>query len=153
MMDGKLTLTLTCPGKQTDKSTLVAAQLFELSANTTTALLSTLFSSNSLSAITTPGSITSSPPINLDAVKQNLLTGGLYTYNGSLTTPPCTEGVTWLVSQKTMDVDVESFNALKAVLKFNARYTQDGLGGRNLLLNEADMLQGGGMLRGRGRGK
>ncbi|KAF7298444.1 Alpha carbonic anhydrase [Mycena kentingensis (nom. inval.)] len=55
----------------------------------------------------------------------------VYTYTGSLTTPPCTEGVSWFVLSKPLLVNVDSYNALSKVLKFNARYTQSPLGQTN----------------------
>lgn len=131
------------PPPHTDKSILVVAQLFELSASDTTPLLQHLFG-NHLSAISTPGSITTTNSINLSQIKQNLLDGGLYTYEGSLTTPPCTESVQWLISRENLPIDVESFNKLKAVVKFNSRYTQNSLGGKNLLEVEEDDLVAGG---------
>lgn len=54
-------------------------------------------------------------------------------YEGSLTTPPCSEGIKWLVIKKSMVLDVEEFNKLAVVLGFNARYVQNPPGERNLL--------------------
>ena len=44
------------------------------------------------------------------------------------------------MSAKPLHVDIKAFNAFKEVLKFNARYTQNGPGGVNLLQNAADTL-------------
>ncbi|KAF1881238.1 hypothetical protein Lal_00023274 [Lupinus albus] len=60
-----------------------------------------------------------------------------YRYVGSLTTPPCTEGVSWTVVKKVRTVSVEQLNALKEAVHpgfdKNARPTLE-LGGRQVYL-------------------
>ncbi len=46
-------------------------------------------------------------------------------YSGSLTTPPCTEGVTWVVMQDPVSVSPSELSALTAIHPGNARPTQD----------------------------
>ncbi|MDZ7589351.1 MAG: carbonic anhydrase family protein [Rubrivivax sp.] len=41
-----------------------------------------------------------------------------YRYNGSLTTPPCTEGVRWVVMKKPMTVSKEQIQAFQTTLGF-----------------------------------
>ena len=62
------------------------------------------------------------------------------TYPGSLTTPPCSEGVTWLVSDERFQIGVDAFNSLKSVVNFNARFTQGAPGSQNLLELAAEQL-------------
>ncbi|GJJ70326.1 hypothetical protein EMPS_02675 [Entomortierella parvispora] len=46
-------------------------------------------------------------------------------YEGSLTTPPCTEGVAWNVVQTSIGLGLQQFNALVDLEGFNARFLQD----------------------------
>ncbi|KAF9437636.1 hypothetical protein BGZ76_011818 [Entomortierella beljakovae] len=46
-------------------------------------------------------------------------------YDGSLTTPPCTEGVSWNVVQNTIGMGLRQFDALVDLEKFNSRFLQD----------------------------
>lgn len=65
----------------------------------------------------------------VEAIKgQNILS-----YTGSLTTPPCAEGLKFLVTTQQLPLDVASFNTLKAVVGFNSRFTQNTVGATNLL--------------------
>lgn len=47
-----------------------------------------------------------------------------YAYQGSLTTPPCTEGVAWTVLNTPVEVSVDQLVELQKVLKDNARPVQ-----------------------------
>ncbi|KAG0215435.1 hypothetical protein BGX28_010140 [Mortierella sp. GBA30] len=46
-------------------------------------------------------------------------------YEGSLTTPPCTEGVAWNVVKKSVGLGLEQYNALVTLESFNSRFIQD----------------------------
>ena len=54
----------------------------------------------------------------------NGLAQGFWTYNGSLTTPPCTEGVNWVVAKDRIKISGRQFNTFRSVIKYSARPTQ-----------------------------
>jgi carbonic anhydrase len=56
-----------------------------------------------------------------------------YRYMGSLTTPPCTEGIHWNLFTTPVDVSVEQIEAFKALFEMNARPPQP--------LNERDVVE------------
>ncbi|MFN4341350.1 MAG: carbonic anhydrase [Azonexus sp.] len=51
-----------------------------------------------------------------------------YTYMGSLTTPPCTEGVLWLVMKQPVQVSPEQINIFSRLYRNNARPIQPASG-------------------------
>lgn len=55
------------------------------------------------------------------------------TYIGSLTTPPCTQGVRWLVLSEPIPLSENQYNAFRAVIEYNSRPTQP--------LNTRDLLE------------
>jgi carbonic anhydrase len=83
--------------------------------------------------IAAPGTYTRTDKLSFAGLMDHFDTHGVYYYSGSLTTPPCTEGVAWYISTEPLPLNVQSYNAVKKVLKFNARYTQNALGQPNLL--------------------
>ncbi len=54
-------------------------------------------------------------------------------YMGSLTTPPCSEGVQWLVSTQKLQIQTATFERVRSVIGFNSRFPQNLLGEPNLL--------------------
>ncbi|WP_420238917.1 carbonic anhydrase [Telmatobacter bradus] len=53
---------------------------------------------------------------------------GYWTYTGSLTAPPCTEGVRWFIFQQDMTMSRSQFKLANALLHVNARPLQDAHG-------------------------
>ncbi len=59
-----------------------------------------------------------------------------YTYSGSLTTPPCSEGVRWMVLTTPITLSVEQIETFTSVFEFDARPTQP-LNGRDVTVDSA----------------
>ncbi len=55
-----------------------------------------------------------------------------YRYPGSLTTPPCSESVQWMVLKNAMTVSAEQAHVFEDIIGYNSRYTQP-LHGREIL--------------------
>ena len=90
---------------------------------------------NYISEIERPGTVAETDYLSFEILMNNIVENGVYTYTGSLTTPPCTEEVTWFVSMAPLPISVGSYEKLKKVLRFNSRYTQNDLGEENPLAN------------------
>jgi carbonic anhydrase len=56
-----------------------------------------------------------------------------YRYNGSLTTPPCTEGVRWVVMKQPMTISKEQLDAFKSTLGFDNNRPVQPVNARPLL--------------------
>ncbi len=89
--------------------------------------------------VNTPGSPTHNPTRIVFEPKKLLPrgtgSGKFFTYSGSLTTPPCTEGVNWYVYEKPITISSGQLSALKAFYDGNYRYLQQ-LNGRQLMTNK-----------------
>jgi len=55
---------------------------------------------------------------------------GYWTYMGSLTAPPCSEGVRWFVFEDVLSVSREQLRAFMAIIPMNSRPLQDSHGRR-----------------------
>ncbi|KXS20663.1 carbonic anhydrase [Gonapodya prolifera JEL478] len=65
------------------------------------------------------------PALPVGALAKTFATlGPFWTYEGSLTTPPCTEGVGWIVANTSVRVSARLLRELTSLMPFNARYTQ-----------------------------
>lgn len=93
--------------------------------------------------IRNPGTATTTGPLDFNDVQEHLAKSIVYNYGGSLTTPPCSEGVTWLVAHDRVYIAVNTFEKVKGVMGFNSRYTQNVLGQINLLDNARVELDNG----------
>jgi len=60
---------------------------------------------------------------------------GYWTYEGSLTAPPCTEGVRWFIFEQELTVSRDQVRAFAALYKMNTRALQDPHG-RHIEANE-----------------
>ncbi len=67
---------------------------------------------------TVPTSFTFNPATLLPAKP------GYYAYTGSITVPPCTEGVQWRIYKENITVSKEQLTALATFIGRNARLTQ-----------------------------
>ncbi|KAF8067642.1 alpha carbonic anhydrase [Lyophyllum atratum] len=124
-----------------DSARLVLSALFELTTDGSTTELLTALSQN-ISAAATPYSSAHTGALLFQPLLTHFHTTPLYEYMGSLTTPPCTDGVTWLVAREPLPLDVATYLGFKRVMKFNARYTQNGPGGENLIEMAAEGFRG-----------
>lgn len=77
-----------------------------------------------------------------DKVTSNVNAGGLlpadrgyWTYMGSMTTPPCTEGVRWFVMEQNLTISREQLRQFAGIFRVNTRQLQD-THGRKIEANE-----------------
>ena len=70
--------------------------------------------------------------VQVDPAQWLPVSKGYYRYEGSLTAPPCTEGVLWLVMKQPLEVSAAQLAALRRLFPDNARPTQP-LHGREVL--------------------
>ena len=59
-----------------------------------------------------------------------------FTYGGSLTTPPCTEGVNWVIFKQPMRASSEEIAAIKKSMPLNNYREKQGLNGRQVWVVE-----------------
>ena len=111
---------------------LAVTVLFELSDGPGLAFIDNIVAG--LPAITQAGTNTTVHGLDLTPIIDlQTSSASKYLYSGSLTTPPCSEGVTFLIPEITLPISVDQYKALKSVIKFNSRYMQNKLGDENLL--------------------
>jgi carbonic anhydrase len=93
--------------------------------------------------IAQPGTKTAIGPLDMAPLLASLSGGQFQAYTGSLTTPPCSEGVRWFVSTQKQTISLQSFAAARDVIGFNSRFPQNALGQDNViaLANAASVAQ------------
>jgi len=65
-----------------------------------------------------------------------------YRYDGSLTTPPCSEGVKWMVMTTPIQLSTEQIAAFTRLIKDNSRPVQ-ALNGRTVLTDVVSVTSAG----------
>jgi carbonic anhydrase len=100
-----------------------------------TTLLETIF--GVVDQISVPGTKVKTPPLVMSEVVNLVKAGNFQAYSGSLTTPPCSEGVNWRVSTAKLAVSPASFTKVRDVIGFNARFPQNAPGEPNILMVSA----------------
>ncbi|ATY63237.1 carbonic anhydrase [Cordyceps militaris] len=100
-------------------------------AKVSSTLLETVLSS--VAEVSTPGSTTKTKPLVMSELVDTLAAGAFQTYEGSLTTPPCSEGVRWLVSNQILSIQPDTFLGARSVIGFNSRFPQNTPGQANVL--------------------
>jgi hypothetical protein len=113
------------------KIAVIAAQFQMTETGETTPLLTSVM--ENIGKISTPGTVTETGALDFAPLVDVLSKQSMHTYTGSLTTPPCAEGLTFFVTSQQLPLDVATFNKVKAVVGFNARFTQNTAGEENLL--------------------
>ncbi|KAH7248233.1 alpha carbonic anhydrase [Fusarium solani] len=98
---------------------------------TASTLLETVL--GSVEEISEPGTVTKTQPLIMSELVNTLAAGSFQTHNGSLTTPPCSEGVRWLVSDQKLSIQTATFSKTRTVIGFNSRFPQGALGEPNVL--------------------
>lgn len=86
-----------------------------------------------MDAIKEPGTVTETGALDFAALISLLDVQPFSNYGGSLTTPPCTEGINFYVATQTLPVDVKTFNLMKSIMGFNSRFVQNTIGTGNVL--------------------
>ncbi|KAI8618266.1 alpha carbonic anhydrase [Chytriomyces sp. MP71] len=65
--------------------------------------------------------------LDVSAIKNLFKKTEFYHYKGSVTAPPCTEGVVWQIATTPLLVSPMQLNTLRDIVGFSSRYQQDNL--------------------------
>ena len=68
------------------------------------------------------GGVTEIQALDMQPLVAAVNSMSFFSYAGSLTTPPCAEGLSFNVGTQPVALDVDSYNLLKAVVKGNNRF-------------------------------
>ena len=122
-----------------DPSSLAVIALFvQLSSTQTFHTLESIILH--VDAISEPGSTVEIQNLNVTDIVDVVNEASFYRYSGSLTTPPCTEGVQFFIAQDPIPLRTEKYNDLKEVLGFNARFIQSTWPAKNVLTRASESL-------------
>ncbi|KAI0802492.1 alpha carbonic anhydrase [Xylaria sp. FL0064] len=102
-----------------------------LPRSTSSAMLETIFSS--IDDIATPGAATKTSAFSMTELNALLATTEFQRYSGSLTTPPCSEGVEWSVPTQKLMLSRQTFAKVRDVVGFNSRFPQNAPGMTNIM--------------------
>ena len=91
----------------------------------------------------TKGVRTHLPAVKVDVDALLPLARTSYRYSGSLTTPPCSEGVSWIVMTTPIQLSREQVTAFTRIIKGNNRPVQD-LNGRAVVSDAVSITSGPG---------
>ncbi|KZP22746.1 carbonic anhydrase [Athelia psychrophila] len=104
----------------------VLAFLIQIGPDSDYPFLENIFSH--LSSIPNPGQITQVPTVDMGDFVGHANEMSYYQYTGSLTTPPCSEGVSWYIATIPIPLYVMTYRNLKNTIgTSNSRYTQKTL--------------------------
>ncbi|KAF2755050.1 carbonic anhydrase [Pseudovirgaria hyperparasitica] len=110
---------------------VVLTVLFNIGTSANAFLTSVL---QNAASVTSPGSTTMTGNLNFTPIRNAFASSAARkVYEGSLTTPPCTENTQFIIATTPLTMSIAQYNTIKGIIKFNARYTQNALGQTNLL--------------------
>jgi carbonic anhydrase len=104
---------------------------FDVKKDKTTTLMTNVL--KEVTQLTQRDSEAKTGPLDFGPLVNHFMTTDVMNYAGSLTTPPCSSGVTWLFAKQPLDLDLDHWQAMKKIIKFNSRYVQNNLGDQNLI--------------------
>jgi carbonic anhydrase len=78
--------------------------------------------------------------LNMEAIVNTINSSEFYYYIGSLTTPPCSEDVVFLLAKDPFPIGFKQYNDLKAVVGMNARHVQGPQDTENIIVTAARNL-------------
>ncbi|KAI3397367.1 hypothetical protein diail_10817 [Diaporthe ilicicola] len=126
-----------CPGSRASNSQVLEvvdvddAKSSATPAQVASEMLETVFSS--VGEISNPGTATKTPAFAMSGLVAMLSETTFHSYTGSLTTPPCSEGVNWFVASDTLSVTLDTYKAARSVIGYNSRFVQNAPGEQNVL--------------------
>ncbi|KAL0576098.1 hypothetical protein V5O48_005872 [Marasmius crinis-equi] len=113
-----------------DGSYVVFTMLFELSDSNNTDFVTAAFPVTNSTLDLTPATTGS---LDFAPIVKAFQSEFAYTYTGSLTVPPCTEGVQFVILPTPRPIDVQTYLAAKRLLRYNSRPVENTPGSDNLI--------------------